>query len=91
LGIWTFKRPPHQRPRSLDDCAYLVHIRNMSPRGQLRERRFAFVVTDEERAKLDALAKADRRTSGDWLRVMIDREYAARFGAPRPKAKRGKR
>lgn len=36
-------------------------------------------MSDGERDMLEALASADSRTAGDWLRVIIRREHAARF------------
>ena len=60
----------------------------MAPIGSPRERRFAFVVTEEERAMLEALAKSEHRSSGDWLRVTIRRLHEERFGAKPKKSKR---
>lgn len=47
------------------------------------------LMTDEERAKLAAIAEAERRTASDWLRLVIEDAYAERFGTQ--KAKRPKR
>lgn len=33
------------------------------------------VVTEEERAKLEAVAKAARRSAADWIRLKVDEAY----------------
>jgi hypothetical protein len=55
------------------------------PRGDARVNRFSLVMTEEERAKLEALADADHRSAGDWVRVLIVERYEARFGKKKPK------
>lgn len=53
-----------------------------------RERKFTFVLTDEEKQKLEAVASAENRSAANWLRSMIATQYAAKFGAKQPKPKR---
>lgn len=45
--------------------------------------RFAFLISDEERAMLEQLAERARRTAGDWMRQTIRDQHAAVFGAKR--------
>jgi hypothetical protein len=57
-----------------------------------REKKFSLLVTDKERAQLEALASAESRSAASWLRLRIAAEYAARFGAKSPrKPKREKK
>jgi hypothetical protein len=50
-----------------------------------REKKFSFLLTDKEKAQLEALADAESRSSANWLRLRIAAEYAARFGAKPPR------
>jgi hypothetical protein len=60
----------------------------MSPKGNPRELRFSVLMTEEERNMLTAIAEAEHRSAGDWLRVQILTEYRTRFGDKKPKRKR---
>lgn len=64
-------------------------MRMSPPSTKARGHRFTMLMTDEERAKLAAIAEAERRTASDWLRLVIEDAYAERFGTQ--KAKRPKR
>ena len=57
----------------------------MTPRGDTRGNRFNFMVNAEERAMLEALAEADQRTAGDWLRVKIREAYVQKVAGRKPK------
>jgi hypothetical protein len=61
----------------------------MSDTTAARNKRFTFVMTEAEHARLMALAEDDRRSAGDWLRLIVDREHRARFGSA--KKRRAKR
>ena len=37
--------------------------------------RFCVLLSPDGRAKLEALAAADRRSSGSWIRLAIERAY----------------
>jgi hypothetical protein len=50
-----------------------------------KERRFLFVISDEERVMLKALAAADHRTAASWLRHTIRTSYGASFGDKPPR------
>jgi uncharacterized protein (DUF1778 family) len=52
-------------------------LRVTPPRGDASTQRFNFVMTDEERAMLDAVAAAEHRSGSDWIRLAIRRAYEA--------------
>jgi hypothetical protein len=52
-----------------------------------REIRFNFLMTEDEKRMLEALATADDRSAGAWLRAAIKVAFAEKFGTGwRPKA-----
>ena len=58
----------------------------------VRDKKFTFVLTDEEREQLEALASSQHRTASDWIRVAVKVAYAEQFGNKKPpKTKRKKR
>ncbi len=57
----------------------------MAPKAATRTHNFSMVMTDDERAQLDALAEADRRSAADWVRVAIAMAYGDRFGKKKHK------
>ena len=60
----------------------------MAPKPATRKHNFSMVMTEEERAHLEALAEADHRSAADWVRVAIATAYAERFGTKRAKPKK---
>jgi hypothetical protein len=50
-----------------------------------KEERFSLVMSDEEKARLEALASAEERSAGAWIRAVINREYKQQFGDKPPK------
>jgi hypothetical protein len=60
----------------------------MSPKkASGREIRFSMLYDDEEQKMLEKLAQAEDRSAAAWVRLIIRREYSARFGE-KPKAKK---
>lgn len=55
------------------------------PIADERGQRFGVRLNTEERAMLDALAKADGLTGSDFVRLSIRRAYAEKFGTKKPK------
>jgi hypothetical protein len=43
------------------------------------------LMTDDERAMLEAVATKDRRTAADWLRLAVEDAYRSTFGDRKPK------
>jgi hypothetical protein len=60
----------------------------MSPHGSPKEARFIFVMDEQEKQRLETLAKSDERSAAAWLRAMINREYVQKFGDKPPKKKK---
>ena len=56
----------------------------MTP-GPVKARKFTFLLTDEDRAMLEALAANERRSASDWLRLTIVDSYLGKFGSKAPK------
>jgi hypothetical protein len=50
-----------------------------------KEERFSLVMSEEEKTKLEALAQAEERSAGAWIRTVINREYREKFGDRPPK------
>jgi hypothetical protein len=53
-----------------------------------REKKFSFLMTDREKAQLEALAAEESSTVANWLRRTIASQFAKKFGAtlpPKPK------
>lgn len=59
----------------------------MSPRNDPRDNKFTFVLTDDEKRMLEAVAQRDRRSASDWIRLAIQRAYEETEAKP-PKKKR---
>ena len=53
-----------------------------------KDTKFNMVMSEEEKLRLDALAKADERSAGAWIRAVINRMYVEKFGDKPPKKKR---
>jgi predicted DNA-binding protein len=53
-----------------------------------RERKFTFVLTDEEKERLEAVAQDENRSAANWLRSVIADAYEKKFGDKSPKKKR---
>lgn len=46
-----------------------MYVRRMSPpKGSPRELKFTMLMSADERAKLEEVAAAERRTASDWIR-----------------------
>jgi hypothetical protein len=52
--------------------------------------KFTMLYDEQERVMLEALAALDDRSAANWLRQIIRREHAAKFGDAPPKKKRSK-
>jgi hypothetical protein len=52
-----------------------------------RGRQFRMNLSEEELAMLRELADADGLNGSDYLRTLIRRQHAERFGKPKPKRK----
>ena len=44
-----------------------------------KDTKFNMVMSEEEKSRLDALAKSEERSAGAWIRAAINREYVAKF------------
>jgi hypothetical protein len=53
-----------------------------------RSKFFQSRMSDDELSMLNALADADGLTASDVVRQLVRREYVARFGDKKPKARR---
>lgn len=56
----------------------------MAPHGDPMAKRFTFVLHEDERQMLDAIAEQESRSPSDWLRLVIRSEYERRFGKAKP-------
>ncbi len=56
-----------------------------------KDTKFNMVMSEEEKSRLDAMAKSEERSAGAWIRAVINREYVEKFGTkPSKKPRRTK-
>ncbi len=61
----------------------------MSPKkASDREIKFTMLYDANERDMLEELAHAEDRSAASWVRLVIRREHAAKFGDEKPKSKK---
>lgn len=78
----------HSAWRRLRRYGEPLYVLRMTPPAPIKERKFTFLLTDEDRSMLEALASDERRTASDWLRLTIVDSYRAKFGNKAPKKPR---
>jgi hypothetical protein len=56
----------------------------------LREHKFNFVMTSDEKRRLEAVARSEDRTAGGWLRSAINQAFTEKFGDESTKRRKRK-
>lgn len=60
----------------------------MTPRNDPRDKKFTFVLTDDEKDMLETVARHENRTASDWIRLAIRTAYDTVQAEQKKKPKR---